>query len=120
MLRKQSSLPLTWAEKLEAGAQGVAPSEKNHSKPSKEHFTGTVHYRDNVIGHFQMDVLHIPKIQGKRQFNLNTWTWVDLWKPSLSPSGVFMTNIVASGEKIKERLAIVGVTLVEDKMYNKI
>ena len=60
-----------------------------------------------------MDVLHVPKIQGKRQFNLNTWTWVDLWKPSLTPNGVYMTNTVASGEEIRERLSVIGVTLVQ-------
>ena len=111
--RKQPSATTTWAEKIEAAGQGNASSDKKPSKPPKDNYTGTVHYRDNVIGHFQMDVLHIPKIQGKRQFNLNTWTWVELWKPSLTPSGVYMANMVANGEEIKERLALVGVKLVE-------
>jgi hypothetical protein len=87
---------------------------QNKPEPAREKFSGRVFYRDTIIGRFQMDVLHIPKVQGRRQFNLNTWTWVDLWNPALSPSGTYMQNLVASGEVIKERLAQVGVTLAEE------
>ena len=116
MAQPHSTSGSPWGQQVSAGDGAAQHKHAKPGQPTKETFTGFVVFADRIVGHFQMDVLHIPKVRGKRQFNLNTWTWVDLAQPGLSVSGMYMANLVGSGEVIKDRLALVGVRLEENPL----
>ena len=59
-----------------------------------------------------MDRLHAADVQGKQMWNLNLWTWRDVFDP-IKPPGQYMKNLVDTGRELKVRLAVHGIRLVK-------